>query len=175
MNKFVQLLSRPAIVLGGVVLVSVAALATAFTAENVFGLAPCPLCIYQRAPFALVALIGLVAMVFRRNETIMTGAVGASGLLFLANSALAFYHSGVERHWWQSAIEGCVVSFEESNETLLNKILSTPAARCNEIPWADPFLGLSMANYNVILCLVLFCVCMLSCFCIFLTREKNAA
>ncbi len=29
----------------------------------------------------------------------------------------------------------------------------TKAVRCDEIPWADPILNLSMANYNVIFCL----------------------
>ena len=44
-------------------------------------------------------------------------------------------------------------NFGETPQSMLENILSAPTGNCAEIPWQDPILGLSMANYNVILCL----------------------
>src|SRR5690606_22429449 len=89
--------------------------------------------------------------------------IGLCGLTFLINSAIAFYHSGVEQKWWRSAVEGCAVPrLGDNPQSLLENILSAPTARCDEIPWADPILGLSMANYNVVLCLGMAALCLIS-------------
>ena len=137
--------------------VSACALASAFVAEYVFGLAPCNLCIIQRWPFVVVIALGLTGYAFGRFHTGLTLFTLAScSITLFANAAVAFYHSGVERKWWSSFLEGCAVpdlSAEGSVEALIAQIESSPIARCDEIPWADPILGLSMANYNVALCL----------------------
>lgn len=159
-DLIVKLLSCHVIILGGIVLVSLFSLAAALIAEVVFGLEPCILCVYQRGPFALAIVLGLIGLIYRKSARPM---IMLSGLGFLANSAIAFYHSGVELKWWRSAVEGCAVpNFGDNEQTMLENILSAPPARCDEIPWADPLLGLSMANYNVILCFGLFMACMLS-------------
>ncbi len=136
---------------------SAASLAAAFTAQYVFGLQPCVLCIYQRWPFAIVIALGALGMAFSKASSCVRAAVmGLISLTFFANTAIAFYHTGVERHWWKSFLEGCAVPEMTGNITdVLAKIAATPAVRCDEIPWTDPVLGLSMANYNVALCFVL--------------------
>ena len=73
----------------------------------------------------------------------------------MTGAAIASYHTGVEQHWWASALEGCKVSFDTGEKSLMERIMSTPAARCDEIPWADPVLNLSMAAWNVIVSLIL--------------------
>lgn len=141
-------------------LMSALALAAAYTGELVFDLEPCVLCLYQRVPFAIVialAIIGILAPQMAKPAIIL------SGVAFLANSAIAFYHTGVEQKWWQSAVEGCAVPvFDESPKTLLDTIMSAPAKPCNEIAWADPLLGLSMANWNIVFCLGMAGVCFYS-------------
>ncbi len=142
------------------------ALAMALASEGFLGLEPCRLCIYQRWPYAVIVLLGLIGLARPRlSRTI----AGLTGLAFLLNSAIAFYHTGVERHWWTSAVEGCAVPhFGNEPQNFLENIMSTPAGRCDEIPWADPLLGLSMANYNAMLCFVFF---VLSALC--LSRLRN--
>ena len=50
--------------------------------------------------------------------------------------------------------------FIDGDQSWIDNIMSTPAGRCDEIPWQDPLLGLSMANLNMILCALLFLACM---------------
>lgn len=137
--------------------VSAAALGMAFISQYAFGLQPCQLCIFQRVPYAVVILLCLFGIGFGHaspaaGKTLM----GLVSLSFFTNAAIAFYHTGVERKWWPSMLEGCSVPNMEGNITdVLAQIAATPAVRCDEIPWTDPFIGLSMANYNVLLCLAL--------------------
>lgn len=137
---------------------SAVALAMAFMAEHFYGLEPCILCLYQRLPFVLAVFLGLVSV----WATCMTPksapyTLGLLGVTFAANVLIAAYHTGVERHWWKSFLEGCAVPAMEGNITdVLAKIeATTNVVRCDEIPWVDPVLGLSMANYNVVFCAVL--------------------
>ena len=134
-----------------------AALGMAFISQYVYGLHPCILCIYQRWPYGLVVLFAVLGIALGRSKPraphLFTGLVA---LAFAANAVIAFYHTGVERKWWKSFLEGCSVPSLEGNITdVLAQIAATPVVRCDEIPWTDPVIGLSMANYNVLVCLAL--------------------
>ena len=133
------------------------ALATAFMSQYVYELQPCVLCIYQRWPYGVVIALSVLGLAFsRRSQKSGPVFLGLIALTFAANTGIAFYHTGVERHWWKSFLEGCAVPDIEGNITdVMARIAATPAARCDEIPWTDPVLGLSMANYNVMVCLSL--------------------
>ena len=130
-------------------------LAAAFVGQYIFDLQPCKLCIYQRYPFALAALFGVAAAVsIRYTARGGTWLIGGAGLALLGNSALALYHSGIERDWWQGP-QGCssaALLEADTVEDAMARIESAPVVPCDEIPWADPVLGLSMANWNVALC-----------------------
>ncbi len=149
-------------------LASAVSLAAAYTAEFALGLEPCILCLYQRIPFAIVITLSLFGLIFAKikkgsGKKILPWIIGLSGLAFLVNSAIALYHTGVEQKWWVSAVEGCTVpNFGDAQESMLDKILKTPTVACDQIAWVDPVLGLSMANYNVVFCLALFGLCVLS-------------
>ncbi len=160
-----KLLSSPRTVFSGVAAISALSLAAALTAEVAFDLEPCILCVYQRAPFVLALIISLTALFLRKklNNIATASLAGLCSLIFLANSGIAFFHSGVERHWWKSPFEGCAVPpLGDDVQTMLENILSAPTGSCDEIPWADPILGLSMANYNVLLCFALSGICLLA-------------
>lgn len=151
------ILSRPAMACFAFAGVAAGALGMAFMAQYVFGLAPCILCVYQRIPYAVVIGLGILGILMSRfNERPAAFVLGAMSLTFFINSVIAFYHTGVERLWWKSFFEGCAVpELEGSITDVLAKIEAAPVVRCDEIPWADPLIGLSMANYNVIFCLIL--------------------
>lgn len=135
---------------------SAAALATAFIAQYAYGLAPCVLCIYQRWPFAVVIALSIVGLALAKKARTAKAIAGLISLTFLTNAVFAFYHTGVERKWWPSFLEGCSIPKIEGNITdVLAQIQAAPLVRCDEIPWTDPVIGLSMANYNVVFCLVL--------------------
>lgn len=130
-------------------------LAAAFTAQYAFGLQPCVLCVYQRWPFGIVIVLCVLGLLLGQSKKSLSCVfMGLTSLTYFANSIIASYHTGVERHWWKSFLEGCAVPDMKGNITdVLAQIAATPAVRCDEIPWTDPVLGLSMANYNVVLCL----------------------
>lgn len=136
---------------------SALALATAFVSQYAYGLQPCELCIYQRIPFGIVIGLCLLGIALGRSSNkIGLFFMGLTALTFAANTVIAFYHSGVERKWWKSFLEGCTIPEMKGNITdVLAQIAAAPIVRCDEIPWTDPVIGLSMANYNVMLCFIL--------------------
>lgn len=150
------LLSSPGLVFAFLLFICVFSLAAAFFAEGFLGLEPCHLCIYQRYPFAFGAVLAATGLAKRRALPFSAVLLWLSSLNYLTNAGIAFYHTGVERKWWEASELCTLPDFSAKGQTLIENILSTPGGRCDEIPWADPLLGLSMANYNVILCLGLF-------------------
>ncbi len=158
-----KLLSCPTLVLLGITGISVFSLLMALSAEIFFGLEPCILCVYQRFPFLTVAILGTIGLVIKSRPGAARTVIGLSGLTFLINSVIASYHTGVEQKWWKSAVEGCAVPpLGDEPQSILENILSAPTAKCEDIPWQDPIIGLSMANYNALMCFGLFVVCALS-------------
>lgn len=132
------------------------ALGMALISENVFGLEPCILCVIQRWPYGIVIGLGVLGFLLSfKYKKPVSMTLGLIGITFFANSIIAFYHSGVELHWWKSFLEGCSVpGMAGDMAQILADIQSrTKAVRCDEIPWADPIFNLSMANYNVVFCL----------------------
>lgn len=126
--------------------VPVVALGAAFHAQFFQGLEPCPLCIYQRIPYAVILGLGVLMLIrpgaaFRRLITLIAAAA------FVSGAAIAFYHVGVEQHWWGSAF--CGGELPEagiSTDDLLGALNEAVEKPCDQIDWT--FLGLSMATYN---------------------------
>ncbi|NCC21757.1 MAG: disulfide bond formation protein B [Alphaproteobacteria bacterium] len=177
MNKHVEcalrLLSNAIFVNAGIVAVSVVSLGSALTAEYVFGLQPCVLCLYQRIPFVVTTILGLTGLVLALNDRNRISAImiALGAVAFLINSIIAFYHTGVEQHWWASAFEGCNVAVNPvAPGNLLESLREAQAVPCDVIPWADPVFGLSMANYNTMMCLGLAIGCGL---CAWLIRNRK--
>ena len=128
---------------------SVGALATAYTVELAFGLEPCILCIYQRIPYAVAGVLGLLALLLPRGRY-RVWAVASCGAAFVTGAGIAFYHVGVEQHWWMS-VASCGSSGGGPEpkivEDLRTLLLAKPPKACDEIGWT--LFGLSMATYNV--------------------------
>jgi disulfide bond formation protein DsbB len=125
------------------------ALAAAFFFQHVMGLAPCPLCIWQRWPHVAGAALGAVAL-WRGGW--LAAALGA--LAMAVGVGLSFYHVGVEQHWWESPV--CAAGGEigaMSAQDLLAQIRAAPIVRCDEVAWS--LLGLSMAGWNALASLAL--------------------
>ena len=158
-----KLLTCPVTMFGGIAAVSLFSLSAALYSEVALGLEPCILCIYQRIPFVIGAVLGLLGLTLRNKPQIADALLGVLAVNFMTNSGIATYHTGVEQKWWASKVEGCAVSFsDEGTQSILENILSAPTGNCAEIPWQDPILGLSMANYNIALCFGIFAACLLS-------------
>lgn len=150
-NRVLSALRNPALVGLGIFAISAFSLIAAYIAQYGFDLQPCVLCLYQRPPYYIAGLLGLVAVfVSGKSLKVSSAMIFLAGLSFLTGSVIASYHTGVELHWWASFLEGCKVSFDGDTSDLLSIIQSSSAVPCDEIPWSDPIFGLSMANYNAI-------------------------
>lgn len=115
------------------------------------GLAPCPMCIWQRWPHLAAILFALAALGFTapRRVLILGGALSAA-----TTAGIGVYHAGVEQRWWEGP-SSCA-GFDPSQMTpdeLFQHLAAAPLVRCDEIPWE--FLGVSMAGWNALLSAVL--------------------
>ncbi len=125
---------------------SVAALAAAFFAQYAAGLAPCPLCVYQRYPYGLTIALGALALAARGGWPVLL--VALAGAVFAGEAGLAFYHVGVERGWFEGLAACAGGATPDSLEELRAQLLGPAPPRCDEVPWA--LFGVSMAGYNVL-------------------------
>ncbi len=153
-------LDRPRLVPFGILAASVGALAMAYTAQYAFGLEPCILCLYQRIPYAVAGVLGLGALLLPDGPSAnraRSWAVMGAGFMFLAGAGIAFYHVGVEQHWWASAATcgggGGVGEGPKTVAELQQMLSRKPPKPCDEVDWT--LFGLSMATYNVAVSLAL--------------------
>ena len=143
-----------ALVLGA----SVAGLATAFVGEHVFGLEPCILCLYERVPYGVAALLALAAMLLAPAGRWPAILLGLAAAVFALGAAIASYHVGVEEHWWGS-IAACGGELSSDVDGLdLREIPASDLKPCDRVDWR--LFGLSLAAYNVLFSLFLAGVCL---------------
>ncbi len=109
------------------------------------GFAPCELCILQRWPHLVAAVLGLAIVLFRLPMAFAPfGAVAA-----LTTGAIGVYHSLVERKLIAGP-DACTSNPVDglSTQDLLAQINAAPLVRCDEIAWQ--MFGVTMPNLNVL-------------------------
>lgn len=123
-------------------LCSISMLLGAFAFQYIGGMAPCKLCIWQRWPHGLAFAVGVVAFFWPQRLLYLVGAA-----LVLFGAVVAFYHAGVELHYWQGPTTCTSQGISGmSADDLMNQIMNAPLVRCDEIPWS--MFGISMAGWN---------------------------
>ena len=127
---------------------SAAVLAAAFAFQHIGGLAPCKLCIWQRWPYAVAVVLGLIGMAAPRAAIAYAGAAAA-----LTTSAIGLYHTGVERKWWEGPSTCTGGNSEDLSAMTGSELLSldggTAIVMCDEVAWS--LMGLSMASWNALI------------------------
>src|SRR5262249_19590848 len=83
-----------------VILAALVALGTAFFAQLVGGLAPCPLCLWQRYPYGAAIGLAALSLLLAPAPKPARLLLALSGLALLASAGIAAFHVGVEQHWW---------------------------------------------------------------------------
>src|ERR1700719_5394763 len=112
------------------------------------GLAPCELCLLQRWPWAAAIAVSLVALI-AGNRVALPGIALALGIVFALGAVLAFYHVGVEQHWFAgpsacTASSGGAMTLED----MKRQILGTAPVLCDRVQWS--LFGVSMAGWNLL-------------------------
>lgn len=146
-----QLSLRHVVLISG--LVSGLSLIAALIGQYGFDLHPCVLCIYQRIPFIFIVCLAGLSLILKHDRAHLGLAI-MTFMAFIINAGIAAFHTGVERQWWEGTSScGGALPKNPTLEELREAILNAPTARCDEIPFE--LFGLSMANYNVLLCLIM--------------------
>lgn len=135
---------------------SLAALAIAHGFETFGRLAPCELCLKEREVYWVAAGVGLVGgLLSLRVPRLRLWTCILLALVFLASTALAGYHAGVEWKFWPGP-EACTgshvrITVEDMQRLLRGAAMNIP--RCDRPAFV--FLGLSMAGWNAVASAVL--------------------
>src|SRR6266566_4733848 len=122
---------------GFVLIASALVLGTALLSQYWGGLVPCELCLLQRWPWAVAIVISLVL-----------------GLVFATSGVFAFYHVGVEQHWFAgpsacTAAPGGATTLEQMKQ----QILGTAPVLCDRPAWT--LFGVSLAGWNLLASLIM--------------------
>lgn len=147
METFVRALTRPRVASLLLFAASALALATAYAAQYWGGLEPCLLCLYQRLPYAVAGALVAAAFVARVPRHVALLLLVAAGA-FLTGGGIAFYHVGVENHWWASAVCAGDAPAITSVEDLRKALAAPPPKPCDTVDWT--LFGISMASYNMV-------------------------
>ncbi len=111
------------------------------------GYAPCAMCIWQRYPH--VVAIGVGAFVLVGLPLFAAAVIGA--LSAGTTAAIALFHTGVERGWWEGP-SSCTGNALDITNMSIDDLLPSSADRtsdlvlCDQVAWE--FLTLSMASWN---------------------------
>jgi disulfide bond formation protein DsbB len=129
--------------------------------QYVGGLPPCQLCHYQRWPYIAVLALSFIAIAVG-DKRLIRWVMGVCVLLFILDAGLAFYHVGVEQHWFAgpTTCSGPGAG-GDSVEALKLQILGQKPVRCDEIPWS--LFGISLAGWNFLGALALAIFSLLAC------------
>jgi disulfide bond formation protein DsbB len=143
----------PRVFAGFVLIASAAVLGTALLSQYWGGLAPCELCLQQRWPWSAAIAISLIALLVG-NRPASPWVALVLALVFATSVAFAFYHVGVEQHWFAgpTACTGGGTGATSMDE-LRRQILATAPVRCDEVPWS--LFGVSLAGWNLLASLVM--------------------
>ncbi len=144
-------LAKPWRVFLACMLFSAFSLAAALVAQYGFDMHPCILCLYQRAPFVVIFMLGLIGLRVgseaQRSTMIIMVMIAVT---FAIGAGIAVYHTGVEQLWWVNAVACTPVNDEATTvEQLRAQIFGQPFVPCDVIPWS--LFGISMAGYNAII------------------------
>jgi disulfide bond formation protein DsbB len=129
---------------------ALATLAGVWTFEAL-GYAPCELCLAERYAFYAGAPIAALTayLASRGAQGVARALFAVLALIFVANAGLAFYHVGVEQHWWAgpTACTGSLSGRIDAND-LMKSLNAVRVVNCDEAQLR--ILGLSLAGWDVI-------------------------
>ncbi|HWB52190.1 MAG TPA: disulfide bond formation protein B [Stellaceae bacterium] len=142
---------------GAVLAASAAVLGAALLSQYWGGLTPCELCLLERAPWWVAIGIAVATLLFARQLALPSGAM-LLALVFLASTALGFYHVGVEQHWFAGPA-ACTASGAPaaSVDALRAQLHGKQAVMCDEVQWS--LFGVSLAGWNMIASAVMAAAC----------------
>jgi len=147
-------------------LVNILVILSALLIEFFLKIKPCILCIYQRYPYYIIALLSLIYF-FKKDLKILL--ILLIILTSLASIILSTYHVGIETGLIEETTS-CKTSLNNnlSKDAILKQLESNLASSCKEVSFK--LFGFSLASINIILSLILTTIY----YKIYLWMKKNA-
>jgi disulfide bond formation protein DsbB len=126
------------------------ALGIAVASERWGGLVPCALCLVERWPYRIAAILGLAAALLPPKAARV--ALGLLALTMLTGAVFSAVHVGVEWRWWKSPLPECAAPTFSGGSIAerLAHMPSAPSKPCDDPTYLIPGLPLSMAAMNLI-------------------------
>ena len=138
-------------------------LISAYYIEYILKVPACSMCIYQRIPYFLSAVI---IVVFFLKKIDFKKLIIILFLFILINTGLSFYHMGIEQGFFNE-LNTCKDEINASNiKDLLSQLKSKGVVSCKEVDFT--IFGLSLATINFIVNTILIMF-----YWIILKNEKN--
>lgn len=141
-----------------VLLASAAVLGAVLVSQYWGGLLPCELCLTERWPWAVAIVIAFVATTAASRPALPWVALLLAAV-FAAGSVLAFYHVGVEKHWFAGPSACTAAAGTPSTLAALKaQLLHQQPVRCDEPAWS--LFGISLAGWNLLASLAMVGICL---------------
>jgi disulfide bond formation protein DsbB len=121
------------------------------------GLAACELCLKERWPWTAAIAVAFVATTAGSRRGLPRVAL-LLGLVFAVSGALAFYHVGVEQHWFRGP-SACTAPANAADtlEALKAQLLHQRPVLCDQVAWS--LWGVSLAGWNLLASLAMTGIC----------------
>ena len=132
-----------------IILLCLSSIFYAFFVEYILGYKPCILCKYQRMPYILGLVLGLIGFIETLNKRI----IFFTFLTFLISMSLSGYHVGIEQELYQSIFNCSDDNLSILEEGKLLESLSVINPDCRNVNFA--VFGVSLATINFILSFVI--------------------
>lgn len=149
-----------------ILFVNILVILSALFIEFFLKVKPCILCIYQRYPYYIIALLSLIYFLKKDLKIILILLII---LTSLASIILSTYHVGIETGLIEETTS-CKTSLNNnlSKDAILKQLESNLASSCKEVNFK--LFGFSLASINIILSLILTTIY----YKIYLWMKKNA-
>jgi len=165
-----EIITQPKRLCRLMMVLSLVPLALALVSQFFFHMHPCELCIIQRVPYCVIIFFSLLAFVWPAKRVFLSSLIVIIHA-FLINAGIAFYHVGVEKHWWVN--QGCSSTLDMSSmEALKASLIAANGAHCDQVQFE--LLGISMAGWNFVYCIIL-TIFTVYCLVQYIISQKNEA
>jgi len=127
---------------------SIAVLGAALLSQYWGGLDPCELCLLERWPWWIAIAIAAAAWLIGDRLALPIPAI-LLAIVFLTGTGIAFYHVGVEQHWFVGPT-ACTAGGAAVNsvDALRAQLLGKRAVMCDQVQWS--LFGISLAGWNLL-------------------------
>ncbi len=144
--------------LGFLALTCAAILGAAYVLKHVYGVQPCPMCLYEQDVFMAGGALSLLGFLIF-PPTLRRWTLLLLGFVFFGGTLLAAYHVAIQQHWVSLPAFCAAQDFSafDSVDALRDQLLNTPFVRCDQVTWS--LFGFSLAAYNALISFVLMLLC----------------